>query len=59
MHLELAVDPKNFEKLDRRSTMLMAASRSQAEDVEKNGITALEERKSGACSGSMYSKLRL
>jgi hypothetical protein len=34
----LAVDPKNFEKLDRRSTMLMAASRNQAEDVEKNGI---------------------
>jgi hypothetical protein len=42
----LAVDPKNFEKLDRRSTMLMAASRNQAEDVEKNGITALEERRS-------------
>lgn len=59
MHLELTVDPKNFEKLDRRSTMLMAASRSQAEDVEKNGITALEERKSGAYSGLVYSKLRL
>lgn len=39
--------------------MLMAASRSQAEDVEKNGITALEERKSGAYSGLVYSKLRL
>jgi len=45
------VDPKNFEKLDRRSTMLMAASRNQAEDVEKNEITAMEERKSNFLSG--------
>jgi hypothetical protein len=53
----LAVDPKNFDKLDRRSTMLMAASRNQAEDVEKNEITAMEERKSNRLRGALISML--
>ncbi len=39
-----AVDPKKFESLDRRSTILLTASRSATEDVEKGDIIANEER---------------
>lgn len=38
--------------------MLMAASRNQAEDVEKNEITAMEERKSVILIGTMITMLR-
>lgn len=39
------IDPKNLENshLDRRSTMLMKASRSYTDDTEKNEITGMEE----------------
>lgn len=42
--LPFVVDPKHFTKLDRRSTMLMEASRSPTEENEKHEITALEQR---------------
>ncbi|GHJ85018.1 hypothetical protein NliqN6_1420 [Naganishia liquefaciens] len=37
------VDPKHFDKLDRRSTMLLAASRNPTEDDEKQEIVAMEQ----------------
>jgi hypothetical protein len=39
-----AVDPKKFEHLDRRSTILLTAARAGTEDQEKHEITAMEER---------------
>ncbi|KAJ9098282.1 hypothetical protein QFC21_004611 [Naganishia friedmannii] len=37
------VDPKHFNQLDRRSTMLLEASRSPTEEAEKHEISAIEE----------------
>ncbi len=43
------VDPKQFEKgLDRRSTMLLTASRSNTAALEEGNISAIEDRKSQA-----------
>lgn len=38
------VDPKHLNKLDRRSTMLMEASRNPTEEDEKHEIVAMEQR---------------
>lgn len=52
--LSPTVDPAKLDKLDRRSTMLMAASRSHIEDEEKRSVSAFEERES--CSRHIDSK---
>jgi hypothetical protein len=44
-HLQMSkVDPKKFEHLDRRSTILLTAARAPTEEQEKNELTAMEQR---------------
>ncbi|TFK24767.1 DUF803-domain-containing protein [Coprinopsis marcescibilis] len=36
------VDPKEFNKLDRRSTLLLQAAKAQTEDVDEKGVIGIE-----------------
>ena len=46
------IDPTQLKSLDRKSTMLLQASRSRTEQQEKNHITAVEEPGMDALRGS-------